>query len=487
MDKYGNHYFSGFFFSEFIVGNDSIAPKGNAANIYVMKVDSSGTSKWAGAAHSANLSPGRGIIDISHDGLGNTYLTGNYEVDPLYFGQWSVGGKGKYAAKIKPDSSVTITLPKDTIVFCGDSLELQPKTSSVAALYYQWSPGLGLSDSTIENPYASPDFTTTYTVSAYSSSGCSDISQITVHVDSFRANSNGIYLSTSTGGNTFCNNNNLSITTPSGYSNHHWSDGTQNDTLWPKGPGKYYLTAADSLGCYHKDSITINAPKTITAPNKLVCQNDSVSLFINSFGLDSLRWSNGHTGNTIYAKQAGKYWVTIYRANCIYTDTVDVSLFTDTANARFHHKANLLEVEFSPISIGVATGRWSFGDGTFSNSIIDTHTYAAPGTYLVCFTATDICGFTTQHCDSVTVSLIGLPEIKQEPSFSIYPNPTNGILNIESSERGNHQMRIVDLTGKVLLNRRLENDYRWEINLRHLPQGYYFIRIDNQTRTFVKL
>ena len=457
-------------------------------SLYLIKIDGAGTKKWIGQVWAPKNFLGQSleVQGLAADKLGNVYVAGHF-FNGMNFGLHHLQAEGNYIAKIRPGTQMQLQLRPDTVVYCNDSINLPPLTSGVSNMTYQWSPSYGLSDPKSYSPKASPSITTTYTVVATSMGGCSDSAEIIVRADSTSANGPTVSIKTSTGGTQFCNNSGLTLSTWGTFSKYMWSTGDTTATTSPKGPGTYSVVTIDSLGCYKTGMITLTAPKTITAPNKLVCQNDSVPLFLNSFGLDSLRWSNGHTGSTIYAGQAGTYWVTIYRGGCIYTDSVKVSLFTDTANARFSHKANLLEVSFSPISIGVATGRWSFGDGTFSNSIVDTHTYAAPGTYLVCFTATDICGFTTQHCDSVTVSLIDLPEIKPEATFSIYPNPTNGILNIESSERGNPHLRIVDLTGKVLVDRRLEDDYRWEINLSHLPQGYYFIRIDNQIRTFVKL
>ncbi len=60
----------------------------------------------------------------------------------------------------------------------GDSVEL----SAQGAVSYLWQPSVGLSDSTIANPMASPTKTTTYTVSGFSEAGCSTNAQITVYV-----------------------------------------------------------------------------------------------------------------------------------------------------------------------------------------------------------------------------------------------------------------------------------------------------------------
>ena len=46
---------------------------------------------------------------------------------------------------------------------------------------------------------------------------------------------------------------------------------------------------------------------------------------------------------------------------------------------------------------------WSFGDGTTSNLQNPQHTFAAPGTYVICLTASSVCG-SNQSCRQVTVS-----------------------------------------------------------------------------------
>ncbi|MDX2248150.1 MAG: PKD domain-containing protein [Bacteroidia bacterium] len=54
-----------------------------------------------------------------------------------------------------------------------------------------------------------------------------------------------------------------------------------------------------------------------------------------------------------------------------------------------------------------ATYSWSFGDGTASSSMIPQHTYANPGTYLVCLTVTDtINSCTDTFCDSLIVGQV---------------------------------------------------------------------------------
>ncbi len=484
--KLGETYITGLFNGELKFGADSIK-SGSLQSLLVSKIDSGGNWQWAGVAYPdryQNFSA-QGPMGISFDLQGNSYIMGKHS-QTTHFGYYSVGNQGHYAAKIKPDSLISLKLPKDTRLYCGESYQIKPRTTGVGQLYYSWSPAAGLNDSTAQNPIAKPITTTTYTVTAYNGNGCMGSAQITIRKDSVPWFGAGFPISTSSGGTTFCNNSSFSVSGPNHFTKYKWNTGDTSATIILKKPGTYILTATDSGGCFRRDSIVIRPPAAITSQSFLLCHNDSVLLKINSVGLDSLRWDNGSSVNQRYVDQAGTYWATVYKNNCVYTDTVEVISFTDTANANFTYTNNFLTAQFKPVSIGIAKGFWTFGDGNSLNGISATHTYAAYGTYEVCYQTTDVCGFTNHKCDSITIAPISLPDIEKPNLFSIYPNPTNGVLHIESEEIKSPTVWVTDVSEKVLLNRALSADNRWSLNLSHLPQGYYFIRIDNHTRTFVK-
>ena len=57
--------------------------------------------------------------------------------------------------------------------------------------------------------------------------------------------------------------------------------------------------------------------------------------------------------------------------------------------------------------------------------------------------------------------------------FNIYPNPTTGVINIQSNENIDN-IRVVDMYGKQILNTRSQ-----AINLTNQPKGIYFVHIQN--------
>jgi len=81
---------------------------------------------------------------------------------------------------------------------------------------------------------------------------------------------------------------------------------------------------------------------------------------------------------------------------------------------------------------------------------------------------------------NVTVDAViihtGFSEIKAN-NLSIYPNPTNGIINIKLEETvKNSVLKIVDVNGKDILNKKL-NKYFTSIDISKQPKGIYFIKI----------
>lgn len=75
----------------------------------------------------------------------------------------------------------TVNAGQDESIMYLDSVQLNP-TGTGSGLSYLWSPGLGLSDSTISNPIAKPAVTTTYTLTVTDVHGCTDDDKLTVNV-----------------------------------------------------------------------------------------------------------------------------------------------------------------------------------------------------------------------------------------------------------------------------------------------------------------
>lgn len=73
------------------------------------------------------------------------------------------------------------------------------------------------------------------------------------------------------------------------------------------------------------------------------------------------------------------------------------------ASAGFTHISFNLNAQFTNTSANADTWIWDFGDGSTSTVENPGKSYNAPGSYVVCLTATGPCG-TDTHCDTVTIT-----------------------------------------------------------------------------------
>lgn len=99
-------------------------------------------------------------------------------------------------------------------------------------------------------------------------------------------------------------------------------------------------------------------------------------------------------------------------------------------DASFQYSAQGLMVGFFNYAPGV-TRTWDFGDGTVLTAPYPTHTYAAPGTYIVTLTVFDgNCATTSSQ--TITVGTVNLDEnISGLHDLNIYPNPSTNNFSLE--------------------------------------------------------
>ncbi len=467
-------------------GDDTLQPN---LGPYVAAIDSAGNWLGAGQARitSRPITPYESLQHaITEDLQGNLFIMGTL-FDDYQFGLHHLSNPLDYAAKISYQPNIALQFDADTLhYFCGDSLEIDLKSNSAAQLYYNWAPTTGLNDSTIRNPTSKHRGVIKYVVDAHSSNGCTVRDSVIVIRDTSVWFGRGIHFKPILGARVFCSDS-ITISTINTFASYLWSTGDTTATISPTKPGTYILTAYDGDGCFSHDSITIHPLVAINTASPLLCPNDSVVLNVNATDLDSLRWFNGSNTAQQTVTQAGNYWVTAYKQNCYYTDTITVVDFTDTANAQFSYtNMGLKEVQFKPVSIGIATGFWDFGDGNTASGINAQHSYANYGSYYVCYHVTDVCGYTAQVCDSITVAPVGLNEWNKSDGFSLYPNPSSGDLFLQADEPFTGTLNLYNSSGMLVYQKHLPRKRQWHLNLSHLPNGFYVAQIGNQRFRWVR-
>ncbi|WP_027418390.1 T9SS type A sorting domain-containing protein [Crocinitomix catalasitica] len=139
-----------------------------------------------------------------------------------------------------------------------------------------------------------------------------------------------------------------------------------------------------------------------------------------------------------------------------------------------YEETSPLTYSFSSEDEAATAWEWNI-DGTVYLTENPIHTFPAINEYTVELT-------TNNDCDTSTRSLImnlaadaGIEN--NETTFSIYPNPNNGIFKIDGVYAG-EDLRIIDLTGKIVFEEQLKNTIE-TINISFLPAGIYFLAINH--------
>ncbi|MBQ4010612.1 MAG: T9SS type A sorting domain-containing protein, partial [Bacteroidales bacterium] len=67
-----------------------------------------------------------------------------------------------------------------------------------------------------------------------------------------------------------------------------------------------------------------------------------------------------------------------------------------------------------------------------------------------------------------------------ESSFSVYPNPSSGIVNLTFESAFSGDVNVIDMSGKVLVHKKIRNS-EMELNLKHLSAGTYVVSVSGKS------
>lgn len=302
------------------------------------------------------------------------------------------------------------------------------------------------------------------------------------------------------GSTTFCDEDSVTLSATTGVS-YQWYNsgnligGANNQSLTVKSAGDYNVVVTDNNTCSDSASIsttvTVNPlpAGTISFSSQEICEGDTSFLTVSS-AFTSYNWilngnPTGWTSNNTYpATLNGMYTVLIE----------DVLGCEDTAQNSVQIIVNDLPVvtldpldDVCNISPSFALSGGNPAGGIYSGTGVTSGQFdpgiAGPGTHDILYKYTDSKSCVDSAGQQILVkNCTGIDENGNSGKVSFYPNPTNGIINIEFDEEweGEIFLQLFNAEGSLVLNQRIANvnhTPKVTIQLNELSDGIYFLHL----------
>jgi hypothetical protein len=341
----------------------------------------------------------------------------------------------------------------------------------------------GASTYTIQGGAAavSPTTNTSYTVIGTNTAGCvsanTATSNVTVNaLPTLTVNSGAICI-----GNSF-------TLAPSGAATYTYSSGSA--VVSPTASAAFTVTGTNSVGCVGSivSNVTVNtAPNLTITGNSSICSGNSASL--TASGSTTYTWNTGATTSSIVVTPTAN---TTYTASSTGTNgCTGMAMTSVTVNAL--PSVNAVSSNTSFICVGSTATLTAAGANTYVwNTTATTAVIAVSPTTTTSYTVT---GTGANGCSAnavISQSVSTCTDINSNFSnltsnFIVYPNPSNGIFNLQLETSTPLSLTIIEVTdvlGRVILTDKI-NAGNYELNLGSNVNGIYFIKaiVDGKTKT----
>lgn len=342
-----------------------------------------------------------------------------------------------------------------------------------------------------------------------SSAGCTDTSCATITVGgNIPCSAN--FSANVTGTTALLTNLSYAANTPT----YAWYEGgnlfsTSVNTSYSNVPGTYNIilvvndAIANCTDSFTQQVVLTNAPTCQAGFNSVV--NGNTATFTNtSSGANPLTYTwlaNGNVfsnlANPSYTDVPGTYSIVlvVYDAvtSCVDSAYSTVTFLSSPCQAGFYIYPDSNGPAHTYLGVNtsagpIATYTWAWGDGTFSNGMYPSHTYASAGNYQICLyvAGSPNTNCVDTFCMNATInktatmysinfmSPLGVNSTEKEP-WSIYPNPSTGLVTIKGLNGEEARLDIYTISGQKVSSVKVKD--KAQLNVSSLPSNLYLFKI----------
>lgn len=288
-----------------------------------------------------------------------------------------------------------------------------------------------------------------------------------------------------------CQGDSIILTASTGNS-YLWSNGLTSKSITVKTGGSYNVTVYYGGGSSSTSAatiVTVNSlpTATITASSPTAfCLGDSVVL-TSSVG-NSYVWNNGLTSRSITVKTNGNYNVKVTDVNgCSKTSSnTNVTVITPQNNLTIVARNDTLFSPYNAKNYWYKTGTATPIDSGLFYKCTQSGSYYAIGK--------DVNGCNAKsNTTNTNCTVTAVSQIKNDAKISVFPNPTDNLINIEiTGNKNNHYtFRLVNTLGQIMITEQekiVDNSVYKVLSLSTFPSGLYLLYIESENeRTVVKI
>lgn len=267
--------------------------------------------------------------------------------------------------------------------------------------------------------------------------------------------------------------------------NNIWSDLSTGTTFNIAVAGSIGLTSLFNTGCSASTTASASASPTVTASatDLTPCEGEDITL--TGSGTDTYVWDNSVTDAVAFTPPSG---TTVYTVTGTETATgcsaeATISITPDALPVVNYTEATTTVCDyFTPINLTEGTP----AGGTFSGTGVTGNTFdpaQTAGNYDIVYSYTD--GNSCTGSDTVTFTVSGCLGLANENGsvFTIYPNPTTGLVNVNGLVAGD-KIQVYTADGKLLFAAEATNS-TITVDLNAFASGTYVIFV-NETASQIQ-